>query len=228
MQNKAIIIYGPPGSGKGTQAELIARRHNLIHFDTGRYIEALVHSKEAEEDPILMRERKNFDTGILCTPSWTIKIVRDVSNRIGRAGFGVVFSGSPRTVFEAFGDKKNKGLFQELIGLYRKSNLQIIKLKVHDETSVKRNVSRLVCSNCGLPILAHAKIRRCAFCDGYTRKRVLDKPEIMKVRLKEYRERTYPIIAQAKKIGIKIFEVNGEPLPYKVLNSIEKKLKLKK
>lgn len=59
------------------------------------------------------------------------------------------------------------------------------------------------------------------------RKRTLDKPEVIKVRLKEYRERTYPIVAKAKKLGIKAYDFNGEPLPYKVFRKVVKSLGLR-
>jgi len=42
MMKKVVIIFGPPGSGKGTQAELLARKFNFVHFDTGRYEENLL------------------------------------------------------------------------------------------------------------------------------------------------------------------------------------------
>ena len=63
MLKRAVIIYGPPGSGKGTQAELLAKKFGFIHFDTGRYFEALLHSPETQKNPVLRRERKNFDNG---------------------------------------------------------------------------------------------------------------------------------------------------------------------
>ena len=52
---KTIIIYGPPGSGKGTQAELLARKFPLIHFDTGRYIESIIRAPGATKDPVIQR-----------------------------------------------------------------------------------------------------------------------------------------------------------------------------
>ena len=226
MSKQAIVIYGPPGSGKGTQAELLARRYNFVHFDTGRYIESVVHDPKLQKNPIIRRERKLFDSGILCTPSWVLKIVRDAVEKIAKAGYGVIFSGSPRTIFEALGDKKNMGLVKTLLRIYGKKNITILKLQVRDKTSIKRNSHRLVCSVCGLPILSHAKVKRCAFCDGAMRTRSLDKPSVIKVRLIEYRKRTYPIIAEANKIGIKVKELNGEPLPYKVFANLVRFLKL--
>jgi len=219
MRKQAVIIYGPPGSGKGTQAELLARKFNFIHFDTGRYLESVLRSPGWQKNAILRRERRLFDTGKLCTPSWVLKITKEEAKRIAKAGYSIVFSGSPRTLYEAFGNKQN-GLFNTLQKLYGLKNVIIIFLKIRDRVSIKRNSHRLVCSVCGLPLLAKAKIKECALCAGKMRTRSLDKPSVIKVRLKEYSNRTYPIIAKAKKMGIKVLPINGEPLPYKVHNQI--------
>ena len=223
---KAVIIYGPPGSGKGTQADLLARKFNFIHLDTGRYLESLLRSPKAKTDPILKREKANFDSGRLCTPEWVLKITREETERIAKAGYNLVFSGSPRTLFEAFGDKKTKGLTETLIKSFGKKNVSVVLLEVRDETSIKRNSHRVVCSQCGLPKLESVSLPHCPLCAGPMRTRSLDNPEIIKVRLKEYRDRTYPIVAQMKKKGFSISKIDGEPLPYKVSEKVVKALKL--
>lgn len=228
MPKQAVIIYGPPGGGKGTQAELLERRGGFIHFDTGHYIEALVHDTAYKNNPVIRRERQNFDSGKLCTPSWVLKIIEEKAAKIAAAGENIVLSGSPRTMFETFGDdKKKEGLLKFLIKLYGKDNIFVIRLKVAPATSIKRNSARLICSVCGLPALGGKKLKRCAFCDAPFRKRTLDKPEIIKVRLKEYENRTYPILLKIKKMKIRVKEINGEPAPYKVFKNILKFLKLK-
>jgi len=229
MRKQAIIIYGPPGAGKGTQAELLAKKFNFIHFDTGRYIEGFIRNPEVKKSKILQREKKLFDSGKLCTPSWVLRIVREATKKIHGAGFGIVFSGSPRTMFEAFGDKKNQGLLYFLIKLYGKKNVSVIKLNIRGKTTFNRNSIRKVCSICGLPRLEKlaGKSNACVFCAGPMRVRSLDTKEVIKVRLKEYRERTYSILKGARKLGIRIYEINGEPLPYKVHAEIIKKLRLR-
>jgi len=223
---KAVIIYGPPGSGKGTQADLLARKFNFIHLDTGRYLEGLFRSPKAKKDSVLKREKANFDSGRLCTPEWVLKITREETERIAKAGYNLVFSGSPRTLFEAFGDKKTKGLSDTLIKSFGKNNVSVVLLEVRDATSIKRNSHRVVCSQCGLPKLESVKIPHCPLCAGPMRTRSLDNPEIIKVRLKEYRDRTYPIVAQMKKKGFSISKIDGEPLPYKVSDKVVNALKL--
>ena len=223
MSKKAIIIYGPPGAGKNTQAELISGKFGLIHFQTGPYIERLVHSEEAEKSPILKREQKLFDTGMLTTPSWVLAIVKKATKMIAKSGFGIIYSGSPRTIFEAFGDEKNEGLISFLEKTFGRENIHIIEINISGKISVERNSKRLVCSVCDLPVLV-ANSKKCPFCFGPPRKRVLDDSKIIKIRLLEYKNRTHPIIEKLKERGYGVISVSGAPPPYKVFRTISEKL----
>lgn len=217
---KAVILYGSPGSGKGTQADLLVRRKDFIHFDTGRYVERLYRSPEAKTDPILKKEKKLFDTGFLNTPSWILGIVKRETIKIAKAGFSIVYSGSPRTMYEAFGDKKEKGLVETLGKLYGKENIVVIYLIIKEGTTLVRNSVRRVCSVCGLSILGKSKTSRCPFCDGLPRKRTLDDPKIIGMRLKEFHNRTKPILKKLKKQGYRIIKIDGERAPYLVHESV--------
>lgn len=223
---KAVIIWGPPGSGKGTQAELLARNFGFIHFDTGKFLEGLYRNKEALKNKKIREEKKLFDAGILNSPDFVLKIVSDATKKIGRSELGIVYSGSPRTLFEAYGDKKNRGLLDVLKDLYGKKNIHVIRLAVRDDVVTHRNIARKVCSLCGLPKLAHAHGDHCVFCGALLRVRSLDNPEVMKKRLVEYKERTYPIITKMKKEKYHIHQIDGEPLPFNVFVSVRKALKL--
>lgn len=226
-QGRAIIIYGPPGAGKGTQAELLSRLFQFVHFDTGRYLEHLYRSPAAKTDPILKREKKIFDTGVLNTPSFVLAIVSDATRRMARAGLDIAYSGSPRTLYEAFGDDRREGLMHVLIKEYGKKNIAIIELDVPPKESTRRNGARYVCSICGLPRLAEAKGKRCAFCAGPLRRRSLDAPSVMATRLKEYKERTEPIFARMKKEKFRMHRLNGVGDPYRVFERVEKTLRLR-
>lgn len=228
MAKQAIIIYGPPGAGKGTQAELLERTFDFVHFDSGHYIESLVHSPESKTNKVLARERKLFDSGKLCTPSWVLSITKTKMKKVGAAGYNIAFSGAPRTTDEAFGlGMKAEGLIPSLAREYGKKNVTVVWLKVKDGTSLERNSARFVCSVCGLPVLGMVKVDHCAFCAGPLRKRTLDDPEVIKTRLVEYANRTYPIVQEMKRQKFRVIEVNGDPLPYLVFEEIKKKLHLK-
>ena len=223
---KAIMIYGQPGAGKGTQANLLSWSKGFFHFDTGKELEWLIHNPAKQSDPLIQRERVLFDGGQLNTPSWVLKMVSEKAEEIAKAGLGIVFSGSPRTLFEAFGDEKNTGLIEILEKAYGKENLHFILLKVHPDSSVFRNTNRKICSVCKTPVLANHQSEECPICGGKLYKRVLDTPEKMKIRLEEYENRTKPILAELEKRGHKISEIDGEPAPHEVHKTVLQALNL--
>jgi len=220
---KALIILGPPGSGKGTQANLVAQKYNVFHLDTGRFLENLVHDSSLQTDPEVMRERDNFDSGKLLTPSffikWFFKKVEDVALR----GEGIVFSGSPRTQEEAFGAASDdSGLIALLERLYGKDGVVVFLLEVPKEVSIERNSKRIICSVCGGGILGvlNLNLSQCPFCGGSLRTRTLDTHDVIKVRLEEYRKRTMPIIEGLTKRGFVINHIDATPMPFEVFDSI--------
>src|SRR3972149_10089402 len=105
----AIIIFGPPGSGKGTQAQLLAEKFNLVHFDSGNYLRQILYDPKNKKSKTIQMERKLNETGKINTPLWVLKIIADKIKKIEKLKKSVVFGGSPRSTFEAFGDKKHKG-----------------------------------------------------------------------------------------------------------------------
>ena len=226
MAKTAVIIYGANGSGKGTQADLLAKLKGFVHFDTGKIIERILHDPSLQGNKIVRHERKIFDAGILNTPSWVLKeVVSKNTKKISQAGLSIVFSGSPRTLYETFGDKNTVGLIATLEKEYGKKNIKIVFLKIKSETAIKRNTGRMVCSVCATPVLAFEKIKHCPICSGKLKKRIFDNPEKMKIRLQEFHNRTMPIIKELKKRGYKIMEVDAEPRPFEVFAQIQKKFK---
>ncbi len=222
---KVIIIFGAPGSGKGTQADLLSKNFGFYHFDSGKYIEQVINDPEKLKNKTVQREKKLFDSGVLCDPSWILQIVKEKSKELAKAGINIVFSGSPRTLFEAFGDKKNVGLIKVLEKGYGKKNIGVLYIDVKPETSVFRNSHRSVCSVCGAPVLYKGDGEQsCPFCDASLRKRSLDNPDTIKVRLEEYKNRTKPILEQLRKQGYVINNIEGEEPPFKVFEKVSKNI----
>lgn len=223
---RAVLIYGPPGSGKGTQAELLSKTKGFFHFDTGKFVESVVYDPARRNDPVVKRERKNFEAGRLMTPSWVLRIVLARTKKLARAGVSLVFSGSPRTYYEAF-DENAPGLVEVLAKFYGKKNVIAFVLDVPPHVSVKRNSARLVCSVCRTPVVFPEKNKGaiCNICGGRLIKRTIDKPSIIKVRLKEYNERTAPIFRELKRRHYPLYVVDGRPAPEKVFKKILTKLK---
>jgi adenylate kinase len=219
---KVVIVMGPPGSGKGTQANLVADKLNLYHLDTGKFLEELVNDPELQNEPEVKKERENFDNGILVSPLFFLKWVTEKINDLHKNGMGIIFSGSPRTMLEGFGDDQHKGLMDVLAENYGKENILIFLLQIPDEESIKRNSTRVICSVCGDAIISalNLKLPQCPICGGEFRTRTLDKIEVIKIRLDEYKNRTFPIVAELEKGGFKINKMDGMPMPYKVFEKI--------
>ena len=236
-----VIIMGPPGAGKGTQAELLTKTKNLVHFDTGRYLEELLYNPRLKKDKVIFSPRKNnfvfcenkiireqrklFESGKLVTPSWLLgRMIRKVKG-FAKADLGIAISGSPRSIYEAFGDKSRKGLMKALEQSYGKKNIFIFVIKISENQSIKRNSARLICSVCERPLLKienyKLKIgKRCPFCAGKLYKRILDKPEIIKKRLAEYKTQTLPVIKALKNKNYQYLEIDGNALPFKINKQI--------
>ena len=224
--NMAVIFYGPPGSGKGTQAQLLADALHLFHFDSGDYLRRLLNDPEHKDDESIKRERELNEAGKLNTPSWVLDMVIRQVNELAQLGESVVFSGSPRTLYEAFGDGERTGLLAFLKEKYGKENVHIFSLKIPDETTMQRNSHRTICSVCKKPLLeAEHAPSVCPFCGGAVEHRVDDTTEIIARRIKEYHERTEPIIAESVKQGYNVIELDGLPAPYKIHEAIMAHLK---
>ncbi|MDO8520762.1 MAG: nucleoside monophosphate kinase [bacterium] len=227
MRNEkiAVVIYGLPGSGKGTQANLAANAFGFVNFDTGRYLESLWYDPKRQKEALVRRERKLFEEGKLNTPSFVLGEVAKAVKAIAGKGLGVVFSGSPRTMYEA------ERLIPILERLYGKKRVFVFFLDVAPKDSVERNTRRRLCSFCKTPLLAKyyptKKPKHCPVCAGTLYKRTLDRTDIILKRITEYNERTAPVLGYLKKRKYKITNINGKPEPYKVFRHIEQEINRK-
>ncbi|MBI5401379.1 nucleoside monophosphate kinase, partial [Candidatus Wolfebacteria bacterium] len=217
------------------QAKLLADKSGLVHFDTGNYIREILYNPSFKKNKIIQKEKLLNEAGKLNTPSWVLKIIVEKVRKIEKLKEGVVFSGSPRTMFEAFGNGKNKGLIKILEEFYGKKNIFIFVLNISEKESIKRNSKRIVCSICRTPLLSQksevppqarlakgdkCQMSDCPFCGGRLKSRFDDKKEIIPERLKEYKLRTFPIIEELKRRKYKVLDIDGRPLPYKIHNKI--------
>lgn len=223
MKKIVVVLYGPPGAGKGTQAGLLAHKLDIIHFDTGRFLEGIVYDPRRLKRKVVRQQRKYFEGGQLMAPSFvTGEVIREV-RRMAAADEGVVLSGSPRTMYEA---ERTYPVFNRLYG---KKNVFIFVLDVPLSHALRRNSARMVCSSCGYLLLTAfyptKKAKHCPVCGGHFYKRSLDNPRVIKIRFEEYEDRTSPIFDYAKKKGYRIVHVDGRPAPYKVMERIYARIK---
>ncbi|MBS1903757.1 MAG: adenylate kinase [Bacteroidetes bacterium] len=126
-----IILFGPPGVGKGTQAERIRDQYNLHHISTGDILRAAVK----DGTPLGLEAKKYMDAGELVPDSVIIGLVREVLVADQKAGKGFLLDGFPRTVAQA---EALDGLFTELAI----ANVRIVVLDAPEDELVARLVKR--------------------------------------------------------------------------------------
>lgn len=221
---QAIFIFGTPGSGKGTQANLLSWTKGLYHWDSGKELRSILFDPANENDPFIKKERELNQAGILNTPSWVLGMFKEAAKKISAAGMGIVYSGSPRTMFEAFGDSDNEGLIPFLQKAYGAEHVHAFYLDVAPEVAASRNKIRRTCTVCTNPVLGDAPVVTCPICEGELKTRLDDDPEKYKVRYNEYTTRTLPILDEMRKRGMTITTIKAGKKPPEIFAEIKKTL----
>ncbi len=224
-----VIILGPPGSGKGTQAELVSSTFNLHCFETSKILE-WKFKNSGEDDFIeadgkkfyIKDEKKLWETGFLCSPPFVAQLVVEKIKELHAEGKGIVFSGSPRTLYE--GEKVTPFLKE----LYGADDTKVIYLNVSPEETIHRNSNRRICKLMRHSILYSEETKDLKFCpiDGseLQKREGLDDVESIKVRIKEFEDRTKPLFDFFRKEGFSVNEINGSLSPVEVFGEIMRAL----
>ncbi len=223
---KAVIILGPPGAGKTSQAELLSLKEGFYHLETSRVIkhEISYHPKGdfvsiKGKKYFFKNEKKLFDSGFLCSPPFVVYLIKKKIKQVFSEGESIVFSGSPRTLFEA------EETFPFLEKFYSLSNIKVIYIHLSAKQSVWRNSHRRVCVLVGHPILWNKEtkdLKHCPLDGSELIKRSLDNSEVIKTRLEEFKKRTLPIVDYLKKKKIKFERIDGNRTVDKVFKDILK------
>ena len=211
----AIILIGPPGSGKGTQGMLLSEKLGLYYFETSRLLEE--RFKEAgEEDFVeadgqkffIKKEHRLWLDGILCSPPFVTEIVKEKVRELREKGEGILFSGSPRTLYEA------EQLIPFLMKLYGQDNIKIVFLEMSPQETIFRNSNRRICELMRHPILFNDQTSHLTGCqlDGseLVKRKGLDDPETIKIRLQQFDERTMPILQYCRDNNWNVAKINAE------------------
>ena len=182
-----IILLGPPGAGKGTQARLIEERRGLVQLSTGDMLRAAV----AAGSEIGKRAKAIMDAGKLVSDDIVIGIIAD---RIARPDckHGVIFDGFPRTLGQA------DALDRLLAGVGKKIDA-VIEMKVDDQMLVEQISGRFTCGKCGegyhdryKPPVKAGVCDKCGAADF--KRRADDNAETVRTRLLAYYKETAPLI----------------------------------
>lgn len=211
-----IILFGAPGSGKGTQAAFISRDHGIPHISTGDMLrEAARNGTE-----VGLKARSFMDRGALVPDQVMIEVV---AQRLEKddANKGFLLDGFPRTVEQA--EKLDDILKLRGTGLD-----VVIWLEVDDRELVKRLTSRRTCSGCGaiFNLLSQApKIPdRCDKCGSALDQRVDDQQATAEKRLEVYQRQTSPLKDYYLSRGI-LKKIDGSKIPDEVYSSLKQTLR---
>lgn len=208
-----LIIMGPPGGGKGTQAAAIVERYGLVHISTGDMLRAAVKSGS----DLGRRVEKILAAGELVSDDLMMDLIRE-RLRQPDARRGWLLDGFPRTVPQADG-------LARLLAELDQPATAVISIEVPDEEIVARLSGRLTCPDCGLIARrgqdGAAEGAACPRCGkGPLGQRADDREETVRNRLRVYREKTYPA-AEALGSRYRLLRVAGTGRPQDVAGRIE-------
>lgn len=206
-----ILLMGPPGAGKGTQAERLIETYGIPQISTGDMFRAAVK----EQTPLGLEAKKYMDNGQLVPDAVTVGIVKErLAKDDCKKGF--ILDGFPRTTSQAVSlDAILQDLGIKLNG--------VVNIAVPDEELVRRTTGRKICRSCGatyhITFKPSKKAGVCDKCGGALYQRDDDKMETVKKRLSVYAAQTKPLIDYYKNSNLYI-EINGAREMDAVFNDI--------
>lgn len=211
---RVIILLGPPGSGKGTQAVRLSKDLGIPHISTGD----LFRENLSKNTELGKKAKSYMEAGKLVPDEIVLEMLFD---RVSRpdASKGYLLDGFPRTIPQAEALDKHLDQSTQVVAL---------NLEVGDDTIMKRIAGRLTCSKGGHVFNKYltppATEGKCDICGGELVQRPDDAPAVVEERLRVYHAQTEPLIAYYQKQG-KLANINGENPPEKVFEELKAQVK---
>jgi len=206
-----LILLGPPGAGKGTQAERISDIYDIPPISTGDIFRE--NLKEGTE--LGLKAKEYMDKGELVPDQVVIDIVKDALSKPGNEN-GFILDGFPRTVAQA-------DALKEMLQKMEKPLDHVLNIQVPDQVVIERLTARRTCRSCGtiyhLLFNPPEKEGRCDQCGGELYRRDDDSEDTVMARLEEYRAKTQPLIEYYRGEGL-LRNVEGSVGMEEVLEAI--------
>lgn len=196
-----IILLGPPGAGKGTQAVRLVEGHGMRQLSTGDMLRAAV----AAQTPVGLEAKAIMDRGEFVSDEIVSALIDAELTAMGE-NEGAIFDGYPRTADQV-------GQLDAILARHGRKLDRVIELEVDEDELVRRIVGRFSCARCGegyhdefkKPVVAGV----CDKCGGTEfKRRKDDNEETVRTRMREYREKTAPILPGYEQRGI-VSRVDG-------------------
>lgn len=186
-----VIIIGPQGSGKGTQAHKISRELGFYHLDAGKEIRKI----SLEKTPLGKKVDDIINKQGRLVPNKIVVEVLEKTLQTFPKNKSIIFDGTPRRMAEV------KPL-EELLERSQRKITHVFFLKISKELSIKRLTHRLICSVCGVSFSDTIGQKICPECKGKLVHRADDTPKAIAERLRKYKQRTLPVIRYYRKKGM--------------------------
>ena len=184
-----LVLVGPPGAGKGTQAQFLAAHYSIPHISTGDIFRANLKAGT----PLGLQAKGFMDNGDLVPDSVTNEMVKDRLTHDDVAN-GFLLDGFPRNVAQA-------EVLRAILAEKKTPLHAALEFSLANEEIVARLSSRRTCKECGQPSVG---VDKCPQCGGDVYQREDDKAEVIARRLEVYQEQTAPIISFYRNEGLLI------------------------
>ena len=185
MQN--IILLGPPGAGKGTQAARLVAERGMVQLSTGD----MLREARRADTPLGHQVAEVMDSGALVSDAIVSALIDDKLGTLDQSQ-GAIFDGYPRTLAQAQS-------LDDILAAHGRTLDHVIELVVDEDELVRRIVGRFTCAGCGAPFHDHlhqpAVPGTCDSCGSHEfKRRPDDNEETVRTRMAEYRAKTAPIL----------------------------------
>ena len=204
-----VLLMGPPGAGKGTQAKRLADEFDMVHMSSGDILRA----ERGNGSELGRKLKRHMDAGELVPDEIVVEIMaKAIASQPAR--MGLLLDGFPRTV------PQGQALDRQLGDLGRPLEIVLV-IDTPDDLLVERITGRRSCPQCGavfhLKHLAPKVAGRCDACDAELTQRADDTEEVVRERLNAYRAQTAPVIEYYQEAGVPpVVSIDGSGAPDEV------------